>query len=87
MSPTRKSLPSRIPFYFSARSRTYRTPSVTRSASQELQAEQAEDLRAHDLLPADLRKLKQDLELYNNIGRIVTFNKTLKDWVVWDRYI
>ncbi|KIM79177.1 hypothetical protein PILCRDRAFT_10592 [Piloderma croceum F 1598] len=26
-----------------------------------------------------------DLELYNNIGRIVTFNKALKDWVVWDR--
>jgi hypothetical protein len=53
---------------------------------EELEAQQAEDLQAHDLLPADLRKLKQDLDFYNSIGRLVTFNKIIKDWVVWDRY-
>jgi hypothetical protein len=57
-----------------------------RSASQELEAQQTEDLNAHDLLPAQFRKLKEDLEFYNDIGRVVTFSTVLKGWVFWDRY-
>lgn len=84
--PSQKSLPRRIPFYFAARTRPCHTPTI-RSASQELEAQQTEDLNAHDLLPAQLRKLKQDLELYNNLGQMVTFCTVLKDWVFWNRYV
>lgn len=85
-SSSGKSLP-RAPFYITARYRSRHAPSnVARSSSEELEALQAEDLQAHDLLPADLRKLKRDLDFYNSIGRLVTFNKIIKDWVVWDRY-
>ena len=77
-----------IPFYFNACARSCHNPSLTtHSPSQQLDAEQTEDLRAQDLLPADLCRLKRDLELYNNIGHIVTFNRTIKDWVVWDRCV
>jgi hypothetical protein len=90
MPSMRKSQSSRIPFYFNARiqARSRHNPSLTtHSPSQQLDTEQTEDLRAQDLLPADLRGLKRDLELYNDIGRIVTFNRTIKDWVVWDRCV
>ena len=84
MSFPRKSQPSRIPFYFTARHRD-RTP--PRSASEELEAQQGLDMHAEDHKPAELRKLKQDLDLYNATGRIVTFDKILRDWVTWDRYV
>ena len=84
MSSPRKSQPNRIPFYFAARRRD-RTP--PRSVSEELQAQQDLDLRAEDLKPAELRKLKQDLDLYNATGRIVTFDRILRDWVTWNRYV
>jgi ribosomal protein S12 methylthiotransferase accessory factor YcaO len=93
-----KSLPSRIPFYFAARSQSrhatftvgsgaHHAAAAVRSVSQEREAEQAEDLHAHDLLPAALRQLEQDLDLYNNIGRLVTFNKLIRDWVPWNRHV
>jgi hypothetical protein len=82
MSPKQKSQLSRIPFYFAARRRNATPP---RSVSEELQAQQETDLRAEDIKPAELRKLKQDLELYNAVGRLVTFDKILKDWVTWNR--
>jgi hypothetical protein len=83
MSPVRKSQPSRLPLYFAVRRRHEPTP--PRSLSEELVAEQETDLRAEDLKPAELRKLRQDLDLFNATGRIVTFNKVLKDWVTWIR--
>ena len=83
MSSPQKSQ-SRIPFYFAARRRN-RTP--PRSALEELEAQQDLDLRAEDLKPAELRKLKRDLDLYNATGRIVTFDKVLRDWVTWNRYV
>jgi hypothetical protein len=84
MSSLQESRSSRVPFYFTARRRD-RTP--PRSASEELEAQQALDLRAEDLKPAKLRKLKRDLDLYNAIGRIITFDKVLRDWVTWNRYV
>jgi hypothetical protein len=87
MPASNKSLP-RAPFYFTSRYRSRHAPATTvRSSEEELQANQAEDLHAQDLLPVELRKLKQDLDLYNNIGRLVTFNKVIKDWVAWDRFV
>ena len=77
-----KSIPSHIPFYFATHYRSRHAPPAPRSTSQELEAQQTEDLNAHDLLPAELRKLKQDLKLYNNLGCMVTFNTIIKDWVV-----
>src|ERR1700729_3434971 len=84
MSSPQKSQTSRIPFYFAARCRN-RTPPL--SAAEEREAQQDLDLHAEDLKPAELRKLKQDLDLYNATGRIVTFDKVLRDWVTWDRYV
>jgi hypothetical protein len=82
MPPMQKSQLSRIPFYFAARRRNAAPP---RSFSQELEAQQETDLRAEDLKPAELRKLNRDLELYNAMGRLVTFDKVIKDWVTWNR--
>lgn len=48
---------------------------------------QEDDLWAHDLLPVELHKLKQYLDHYNSICHLITFNKIIKDWVVWDRYV
>jgi tRNA A37 N6-isopentenylltransferase MiaA len=84
MSSPQKSNPSRIPFYFAARRRD-RTP--PRSDSEALEAQQNVDLHAEDLKPAELRRLKRDLELFNATGRIVTFDKVLKDWTTWNRYV
>jgi len=87
-SSSNKSL-SRTPFYFTSRYRSRHLPATApiRSFSQEHEAHQVEDLNAHDLLPAELRQLKQDLAFYNNIGRLVTFNRVIKDWVTWDRCV
>ena len=85
-SSSSKSLPC-APFYITSRYRSRHAPTIAHSSSQELEAHQADDLQACDLLPAELRKLKQDLELYNSIGRLLTFDKIIKDWVVWDRYV
>jgi len=82
-----KSLPRHSPFYFTARDQSRRASGPIRSASEDLEAQHIEDLKAHDLLPAEFRKLKQDLELYNNIGHMVTFDRIIKDWVVWTRYL
>jgi hypothetical protein len=84
MSSSQKSKSSRIPFYFAARCRDRTTP---QSASEELEAQQNVDLDAEDLKPAELRKLKRDLDLYNARGCIVTFDKVLRDWAIWDRYV
>jgi hypothetical protein len=87
MSLPCKFIPSHIPFYFATHYRSRHAPPAPRSTSQELEAQQTEDLNAHDLLPAELRKLKQDLKLYNNLGCMVTFNMIIKDWVVWNGYV
>ena len=84
MSFPQKYQPSCIPFYFAVRHHDCTPP---RSVSEELQAQQDLDLRAEDLKPAELRKLKQDLDLYNATGRIVTFDRILRDWVTWNRYV
>ena len=65
MSSPRKSQPNRIPFYFAARRRDHTPP---RSVSEELQAQQDLDLRAEDLKPAELCKLKQDLKDTQGLG-------------------
>ena len=73
-----------IPFYFATRWRD-RTP--PQSTLEELEAQQDLDLHAEDLKPAKLCKLKRDLDLYNATGHIVTFDKVLRDWVTWNRYV
>ena len=84
--PLQKSLPHHIPFYFAAHTQPHYTPTTTCSTSQGLKAQQTEDLNTHNLLPTQLCKLKQDLELYNNLGQMVTFCTILNNWVVWDQY-
>jgi len=85
MSPAQKTSPRCIPYYFAARNRQVGTP--PRSLSEEHAAQQEADLRAEDLKPAELRKLKQELELNNLTGRMVTFDRVLKSWVTWYRYV
>ena len=82
MPPMQKSHLSRIPFYFTARHRNVAPPW---SFSQELEAQQETDLCAEDLKLVELHKLNRDLELYNAMGRLVTFDKVIKDWVTWNR--
>jgi hypothetical protein len=76
-------MPSHIPNYFAARLHRAATP--PQFLSEQLQDQQETDLHAEDLKPAELRKLKQELDLYNAMGRIVTYNKILKDWATWSR--
>jgi hypothetical protein len=71
--------------YFFARRR--HSAALPPSRSDKLQAQQDADLRAEDLKPSQLRKLKEELDLWNATGRIVTFDITLKDWADWNRYV
>jgi hypothetical protein len=85
MSPAQKVSPHHIPYYFAACNHKVATPS--RSHSKELATQQEADLHAEDLKPAELQKLKQELELNNLTGRMVTFDRVLKSWVTWYRYV
>ena len=84
MSSPQKSNSSCIPFYFAARRRDRTAP---QSDSEALKAQQNVDLCAEDLKPAELCRLKRDLELFNAMGCIVTFDKVLKDWATWSWYV
>ena len=75
---------SRVPIYFAVRPRHVVAP--LRSPSEELSAQLEEDIRGYDLQPARLRELQRELELYNGMGRMVTYDKIIGDWVSWNRY-
>ena len=90
--PSSRYQPSRIPAYFAAcrngkRNHSRNSTPPPRSLSEDLEAQQEIDLRAEDLKPAKLRRLQQELNLYNATGHIVTFDKVLNDWVTWDRFV
>ena len=57
------------------------------SISEELQSQQDLEFHAEDLKTAELHKLKQDLNLYNATGHIVTFDRIVRDWVAWNKYV
>jgi hypothetical protein len=83
-----------IPFYFHSRLRPgHRSVSLSQLASstlpqQTLQCNQLDlDIASHDLPLACLWELREDLEINNILGRMVTFDVALRNWVSWDRYV
>jgi len=65
-----------IPFYFQARPRA---PSPQRLIDL--------DIASHDLPRPLLRELRQDLEVANTLGRMVTFDVPTGQWVDWERFL
>lgn len=81
-----------IPFYFNARRplgasgssatvHSLRSTTTTSNDSDTL----ALDIASHDLPRPRLRELREDLEIANMTGRMVTFDVTTGRWVDWIR--
>jgi hypothetical protein len=80
-----------IPFYFNARrplgasSATVHSLRSTTTASDVDSDTLALDITSHDLPRPRLRELREDLEIANMTGRMVTFDVTTGRWVEWIR--
>lgn len=79
-----RSLVRRSPYNLIARPRREPSP-VMLTPLQEQEAQQEEDLRAEDLKPSEIRQLHKDLDFWNTVGRMVSYDRDLKDWVTWYR--
>jgi hypothetical protein len=82
-----------IPFYFNARRPLAATSSVTvaahhdslRSPTTSTNDSLALDIASHDLPRPRLRELREDLEIANMTGHMVTFDVATGRWVDWIR--
>jgi hypothetical protein len=83
-----------IPYYFRSRLRPgHRSVSASQLTTSPiplqtlLQNQLDLDIASHDLPTAHLRELREDLEINNILGRMVTFDVASRTWVDWDRYV
>ena len=82
-----------IPYYFRSRlrpgHRSVFASQLTRTIPPQtlLQNQLDLDIASHDLPTAHLRELREDLEINNILGRMVTFDIASRTWVDWDRYV
>jgi hypothetical protein len=78
-----------IPFYFNARRPlgASGSPATVHSLHSDTTANDtlALDIASHDLPRPRLRELREDLEIANMTGRMVTFDVTTGRWVDWIR--